>query len=88
MGLGKTVQIASFLMAVFGKTGRRRVDVPAGRVRARYGYKGKQSDSVAGTGGCESSSPSGADAGSGLTRSDTAYTCSAVFICNYINSVN
>ena len=39
MGLGKTVQIAAFLMALFGKSGRRSVDVPMGRARSRQGYK-------------------------------------------------
>lgn len=40
MGLGKTVQVAALLMALFGKCGRKNVDKPACRIRSRIGYNG------------------------------------------------
>ena len=39
MGLGKTVQIAAFLMAVYNKSGRKSVDMPLNRSRSRQGYE-------------------------------------------------
>jgi hypothetical protein len=77
MGLGKTVQIAAFLMAVFGKSGLRSVDAPVCRRRSRDGYGDKQPFGV----GVSSSGVSAAGNAAGVSAAAGGNAAGGVSAC-------